>query len=198
MTDNPRKLDHPASNIFIERYSPRAFTGEAISDATLDTFFEAARWAPSSYNSQPWRFLYATKGSPDFAKFLSLLNEPNQLWCKDASALLILCSKKTMKVPNKDEEVPSRTHSLDAGAAWMSFALQASLSGWHAHGMVGFGFDKAKAELNVPDDHQVECAIAVGKLADKTKLPEKLQPMETPNARKPIAETRMAGGFPKG
>ncbi len=119
MTANTRKPDHPASQIFLDRWSPRAFTGETIPDETLATFFEAARWAPSSYNSQPWRFLYAKKDGPDFQKFFGLLVEGNQAWCKDASVLLILCSKKTMKVPGKDEEVPSRTHSFDAGSAWM-------------------------------------------------------------------------------
>ena len=197
MTTNPRTLDHPASKIFIERYSPRAFTGETMPDATLATFFEAARWAPSSYNSQPWRFLYAKKESADFPTFLGLLNEANQSWAKDASVILILVSKKTMRVPNNENEVPSRTHSLDAGSAWMSFALQASLSGWHAHGMVGVDYDRAKAELNVPDDHHVECAIAVGRQGDPSSLPERYRAGETPNARKPITETTIAGGFPK-
>lgn len=197
MPANPRKLDHAASKIFVERYSPRSFTGEEISDETLNTFFEAARWAPSSYNSQPWRFVYAKKGTPDFEKFLHLLVEGNRPWCKDASALLFICSKKTMKVPNAEEEVPSRTHSFDAGAAWMSFALQASLSGWHAHGMVGFDHERARSELNVPQDVQVEAAIAVGKLDAPEKLPERYRAGETPNARKPISETVMAGGFPK-
>lgn len=195
MPDNPRKLDHPASQIFIERFSPRSFTGETIPDATLATFFEAARWSPSSYNSQPWRFLYAKKESPDFAKFLNLLGEGNQPWCAEASVLLFICSKKTMKLPNKDEEVPSRTHSFDAGSAWMAFALQASMSGWHAHGMVGLDYDRATAELHVPGDHQIEAAIALGKLGSPEKLPERYRAMETPNARKPITETTMAGGF---
>ena len=197
MPANPRKLDHPASKIFIERHSPRSFTGETIPDETLATFFEAARWAPSSYNSQPWRFLYAKRENPDFRTFLHLLTEGNQAWCKDASALLFVCSKKTMKVPNAEEEIPSRTHSFDAGAGWMSFALQASLSGWIAHGMVGFDHDRARSELNVPHDVQVEAAVAVGRLAPPEKLPERYRAGETPNGRRPITETAIAGGFPK-
>ena len=197
MTDNPRKADYPASQIFLDRWSPRAFTGETIPDDTLATFFEAARWSPSSYNSQPWRFLYAKKDGPDFAKFLGFLNEGNQSWAKDASVLIILVSKKTMRVPNNDKEVFSRTHSFDTGSAWMSFALQASMSGWHAHGMVGFDYDAATKDLNVPDDHQVEMAIALGRQGDRSKLPERYQGMEVPNVRKPISETTMAGGFKK-
>ena len=103
MSNNPRTLDHPASKIFIERYSPRAFTGETLPDETLATFFEAARWAPSSYNSQPWRFLYAKKESADFAKFLGLLNEANQSWAKNASVIVILVSKENDACPEQRE-----------------------------------------------------------------------------------------------
>lgn len=194
---NPRQADHPISRIFLDRYSPRSFTGEAIPDETLMTFFEAARWAPSSYNSQPWRFVYAKRDTPDWPKLFGLLNEGNQTWCKNASALIIIVSKTTMRVPNKEDEVPSRTHSFDTGSAWMSLALQASLSGWHAHGMVGFDYDRAKAELNVPDDHQVEAAVAIGKLGPRSALPERYQAGETPNTRRPIRDAVFAGGFPK-
>ena len=101
-----------------------------------------------------------------------------------------------MKVPGKEEEVPSRTHSFDTGSAWMSFALQASLLDWHAHGMVGFDYDRAKTELNVPDDHRVEMAIAIGRLGPPEALPERYRPMETPNGRRPITDTVIRGKFP--
>ena len=194
---NPRKSDHPAAQIFLDRWSPRAFTGETMPDHVLATCFEAARWSPSSYNSQPWRFVYAKKETPDFAKFLDLLVPGNQAWCKDASVLLILCSKKTMKVPTQEAEVPSRTHSFDAGSGWMSFALQASLLDWHAHGMVGFDYERAATAVALPADHTVECAIAVGRLADKSILPERYQAMEAPNGRMPITQTTFAGAFAK-
>ena len=195
---NPRRPDHPASQIFLDRWSPRAFTGEVLPDDTLMTLFEAARWAPSSYNSQPWRFLYAKREHSDFAKFLGLLVERNQAWAKNASVLTILVSKKTMRPPGADKDVPSRSHSLDAGAAWAYLALQASMSGWHAHAMVGFDYERARTELNVPEDCEVECAIAIGRRGDKSTLPEGFQAVEAPNGRRPVNETAIPGGFPKG
>ena len=194
--ENTRTADHPIDRIFLDRWSPRAFTGEDIPVETLMTFFEAARWAPSSYNSQPWRFIWARRGTPHFDRMLGLLTGRNPDWCKDASALVMLASCETMKVPNKDEPVPSRSHSLDAGSAWMAFALQASLSGWFAHGMVGVDWEKAHAELNVPAGFQLEEAIAVGKLGDKSKLSDFYQKVEAPNARRPISETVFEGTFP--
>ena len=94
--------------------------------------FEAARWAPSSYNSQPWRFLYARRGTAHWDKFLGLLNAFNQSWAKDASVLIILVSNSVMLPPGADKAVPSHSHSLDAGAAWENLALQArSRAGTH-------------------------------------------------------------------
>ncbi len=113
---NPRQADHPIDPIFLTRWSPRAFTGEPVPEAALASMFEAARWAPSSYNSQPWRFLYALCGTPNFDRFLGLLVEFNQSWAKTAGALVILVSKETMQAG--DKIVPSRTHAFDAGAAW--------------------------------------------------------------------------------
>ena len=196
--DNPRKPDHPASQFFIDRWSPRAFTGETMPDADLHRIFEAARWAPSSYNSQPWRFLYAKRESADFQRFLGLLNERNQSWAKQASVLMILVSKKTMRPPGANADVPTRSHSLDAGAAWGYLALEASILGWPAHAMVGFDTERARNELNIPDDCHVEAAIALGRRGEKASLPEAMQAVEQPNARKPITEIAFAGDFPRG
>jgi nitroreductase len=193
--ENPRVADHPIDQMFLDRWSPRAFTGEAMPQATLFTILEAARWAPSSYNSQPWRFLYAVRDNAHWDKFLGLLIEFNQSWAKTGSALIFVVSETTMAVPGKDARVPSHSHSFDAGAAWGSLALQASLLGWHAHGMVGVDFDRVKTELHVPDDCRIEAAIAIGKLGPKTLLPEALQAREFPSPRKPLAEIAFEGGF---
>lgn len=193
--DNPRVADHPIDPLFLNRWSPRAFTGEAMPQSVLFSIFEAARWAPSSYNSQPWRFLYATRDSAHWDKFLHLLNEFNQSWAKTGSALVFVVSETTMVVPGKDARVPSHSHSFDAGAAWGSLALQASLLGWHAHGMVGIEIEKVKTELHVPAEHRVECGIVIGKLGPKTLLPEMLQAREFPSPRKSIAEIAFEGGF---
>jgi nitroreductase len=192
---NQRIAHHPVSDLFPNRWSPRSFTGEIIADDELNRLFEAARWAPSAYNSQPWRFLYAKRDTPDFDRFLGLLNQRNQTWAKNASVLVILVSKKTLRPPGSDADIPSRTHSFDAGAAWGYLALEASLAGWSAHGIGGFDVDRAKLDLSVPDDHQVEIAIAIGRQGDRDALPEGFRSLEHPNPRLPVAETTKAGGF---
>jgi len=192
---NERTADHPIEPLFLERWSPRAFTGETIPEAELMTLFEAARWAPSSYNSQPWRFLYARRDTPHWEKFLGLLNPFNQSWAKAAGALVVLVSKTHMLPPGAANEIPSHSHSLDAGAAWAQFALQAARSGWQAHGMVGFDIPAATTQLNVPDGYRVEAAIAVGRKGDKSILPEGLQAREMPSSRNPLAQMALEGGF---
>ena len=191
-----RQADYPIDKIFLDRWSPRAFTGEEMPEAELMKLFEAARWAPSSYNSQPWRFLYARRGTPHFDKFLNLLNEFNRSWAKDAAVLIVLVSSSTMLPPGKDKPVPSHSHSLDTGAAWENLALQATISGWFCHGMVGFDIERAFGELNVPEGFRVEQCIAVGRRGDKSKLPDALAAREAPNERNPVSSFAFEGGFP--
>jgi nitroreductase len=155
------------------------------------SLFEAARWAPSSYNNQPWRFLYAKRGTPDWPLFLNLLVPFNQTWAGDASVLVVVISTTQFDHNKK----PSITHSFDAGAAWASLALQAWLKGYAAHGMQGFDYDKARADLAVPAEFAVEAMIAIGKQGPKEKLPADMQPNETPNSRRPLSETIAAGKF---
>ena len=190
-----RQADHPVEPMFLGRWSPRAFTGEEIPVETLMTLFEAARWAPSSYNSQPWRFVWARRGTAHFDTLLGLLTGPNPDWSRDASALVVIVSSETM-MAGKPEPVPSRTHSFDAGSAWMSLALQAHLLGWHTHGMAGLNLAEAADKLRVPLGFTVEAAIAIGKLGDPAKLPEALRARELPSGRKPLAETVFEGAFP--
>jgi nitroreductase len=189
-----RTADHPVDKLFVERWSPRAFTGEAIPHDVLMTIFEAARWAPSSYNSQPWRFVYGVKGTPAFDAILGLLVPANQSWAKNAAVLVVLASKTTMSP--RGTEMPSYSHSFDAGAAWQNLALQATLLGWHAHGMVGFDIPRAATELGVPEGYRVEAALAIGKQGDKSILPEQVQAMEAPNGRNPVSSFAFEGTFP--
>ncbi len=197
MTDaNHRHSDHPIDPLFLERWSPRAFTGEDMPESELMTLMEAARWAPSSYNSQPWTFLYARRGTQHWERFFGLLGEFNRSWAKDASVLIVLVSNSMMLPPGQDKPIPSHSHSSDAGAAWAHLALQATRSGWQAHAMVGFDMDRAFAELNVPQGSRVESAIAIGRVGDKSKLPEAMQAREVPNSRKPLSEVMLEGGFP--
>src|SRR3954469_962620 len=192
---NSRTADYAIDALFLERWSPRAFTGEAISEPDLLTLLEAARWAPSSFNSQPWRFLYARRDTEHWPRFLGLLSTYNQSWAKNAAALLILVSKTTMLPRGADKEVPSPTHSLDAGAAWANLALQAARSGWAAHGMAGFDIPRTAAELGVPPAYKVEAAIAVGRAGAKSILPEALRAREQPSERLPLSQLVSEGNF---
>jgi nitroreductase len=192
---NSRTAEHPIDPLFLERWSPRAFTDETISERDLLTLLEAARWAPSSFNSQPWRFLYARRDTAHWPQFLGLLNEYNQSWAKKAAALVILVSKTTLLPRGADKEVPSYTHSLDAGAAWANLALQATRSGWAAHGMAGFDVPRTAAELGVPPYYRVEAAIAIGRPGDKSLLPESLRAREQPSDRLALSQLAMEGRF---
>lgn len=191
---NPRHADHPIDPMFLARWSPRAFTGEPVPEADLKIMFEAARWAPSSSNSQPWRFLYARAGTPHFETFVKLLVEGNQGWAKTAGALVILVSKETMETG--DKVIPMRTHALDVGTAWGFLALQALRLGYMTHAMAGVELDRIRTELKVPSGYSPQIAIAIGKQADKSILPERLREREVPNARMPQKDFVFEGGFP--
>lgn len=179
--------------LLVERWSPRSFDGSDIPDADLDVIFEAGGWAPSAYNAQPWTFLYAKRGDANWDRFLSLLVEFNRGWAKDASVLVFVVSDTIMRNPKGDS--PNHSHSFDAGAAWVQIALQATAMGYHTHGMSGIEFDKAPAELGIPDDHRLEAAFVIGKQAPKENLPEYLQEREVPSGRKPVSEFTKAGNF---
>ena len=190
-----RTADHPISDIFLKRWSPRAYTGEAMPEEELMTILEAARWAPSSYNSQPWVFMYARRDTPHWEHFLSLLGDFNRSWAKNAAVLIIHASNSLMLPPGQEKPVPSHSHSYDAGTSWGYLALQASLMGWDAHGMVGFDMQRAFAELNLPQGYRVEAAIAIGRRGDKSLLPEQLQAREAPSPRKPLSASVREGAF---
>ena len=190
-----RAADHAIDPIFLDRWSPRAFTGEAMPQATLLSLFEAARWAPSAYNSQPWRFLFALRGTPAFDRYLSLLVEFNQGWAKHAAALVVIVSKTTFAAPGTTEEKPSPTNAFDTGAAWGHLALQAHLSGWHTHGMSGLDYERAHKELKIPEGYAVQAMVAIGKLGDKATLVDYLQAKEVPSQREPLSKLVAEGDF---
>ncbi|HEY6610951.1 MAG TPA: nitroreductase family protein, partial [Pseudomonas sp.] len=190
-----RVATHAIDPQFIERWSPRAFTGEDIPEATLLGFIEAARWAPSASNAQPWRFLYARRDNADWQRYLSLLVEANRGWAQHASALLVIVSKTTFVPPGKSEEQPAASHAFDTGAAWGFFALQAHLAGWHTHAMSGFDKELARRELKIPDGYEVHAMVAVGKRGDAASLPEALQARETPSPRLALEAIAAQGDF---
>ena len=201
MTDTPapataaRQAHHPVDPIFTARWSPRAYDGSVLPDADLHTIFEAARWAPSAFNAQPWRFLYAKRESADWDRFVALLMPFNQVWARHAGVLIYLCSDTLME-PKPGQLSLSHTHSFDTGAAWASLALQATMLGYHAHGMAGVWWEKVRAALNVPDRFRVEAACVIGRTGSLDVLDEKNRAREVPSHRRPLAETAFAGGFP--
>ena len=191
-----RQPDHPVDPLFLERWSPRAFDGSEMPEDELLTMLEAARWAPSAFNSQPWRFLYARRGEADWERFLGLLIPWNQSWAHSASALIYILSDTLPFTDKAGEPAISHTHSYDAGAAWACFALQASLMGYQAHGMSGVDFERAQAELGVPERYRIEAAAVVGRIGDPATLPDKLRARETPSGRRPVSELAFRGNFP--
>lgn len=188
---NIRKPNYPIQSYLLNRWSPRSMTGESLSDEELMPLFEAARWAPSSFNSQPWRILYAKRDTSEWDLFYNLLIDFNQQWCKNAAVLLVMVSRDTFEKNNK----PSVTHSYDTGAAWMSIALEGNARGYVVHGMSGFDFDAARKNLGVPEGYTVEAMAAIGKRAPKEKLPPEIQEREKPSTRKELAEIIMEGKF---
>jgi len=186
-----RTAEYPVDELFLDRWSPRAMTGEAIAREDLMSLFEAARWAPSSYNAQPWRILYATQDSKHWPTFFSLMVEFNQSWAKDAGALVVFISRTHFEMNGE----PSVTHSFDTGAAWENLALQGWLKGLVVHGMQGFDYERARTELNIPDGFQVEAMAAIGIPADPATLSEDLKAKETPSDRRKLTKTICEGPF---
>lgn len=186
-----RKPDHPVESLFVERWSPRAMSGEALSEGEILTLFEAARWAPSTYNEQEWRFLYARRDTPQWPLFFELLIEFNQSWCKNAGMLCVVLAHKVFERNGK----PNPVHLYDAGAAWENLALQGTAMGLVVHGMAGFDNEKARTSLKVPDDYAVVAMFAAGKPAPIDVLREGVREKEMPSDRKPVTEIIREGAF---
>ena len=191
-----RTPDHPIDAIFKDRWSPRAFRGEAMPQADLLTVLEAARWAPSAYNYQPWRFVYAHRGDAQWQSFVDLLAPFNAGWAQHASVLTFVLSDTLMHGADPTQLSPSHSHSFDTGAAWAQLALQAGRLGYQARGMAGIDFARTRDYLGVPDRYRVEMAIAIGHPADPQSLPKELHKGAYENLRRPIDEIAFVGSFP--
>ena len=183
-----RQPNYDISPMFIHRWSPRAL-GRDMEEDELKALFEAARWAPSSYNNQSWRFIYATYEDEELEEFVALLDEFNESWAEPGYALIVLASKTTFD-HNGEKSI---THSFDTGSAWENLALEAARRGLVAHGMQGFDYEKAKEVLDVPEEFEVEAMIAVGSKEDESQLHEDAQ--VEPNGRKSMDEVVSRGSF---
>jgi nitroreductase len=171
--------------LILRRWSPRAYADKDISAKELTTLFEAARWAASSSNEQPWRFLVGRRGDETYKKIFSSLVGFNQGWAKTAPVLVLSVAKKTFT--GKDSH--NRCNLHDTGAATILLALQATASGLHAHSMAGFDSELARASFAIPSDYDMGAVTAIGYLGDPAELPEHLQKTEiAPRHRKPLHE----------
>ncbi len=186
-----RRSPIDVATLFLDRWSPRAMSGEPLPMSELEVLFEAARWAPSSGNAQPWRILYARRDTPSWPTFVGLLTASNQVWAQHAAALLVFVSRHIAERNGR----PAVTHAFDTGAAWENLALQGTLRGYVVHGMEGFDYARARTELDVPSEFTVQAMVAIGLPGAKESLPEHLQKRESPNDRRPLAQTICEGKF---
>ncbi|MEZ5797229.1 MAG: nitroreductase family protein [Paracoccaceae bacterium] len=189
-----RRPDHPVAPHFPARWSPRAFAGTPVTAAEVQVLLEAARWAPSASNNQPWRFVWALRGEPAFDAIASALVAFNQTWADKAGALIVVASKGTVTGSDGIEK-PNQWAEFDAGAAWMGLAMQALHSGLVAHAMGGFvPADLARA-VGLPADHKLHAVVAIGHQGPAETLPETLRPRETPSDRLKLADIARHGSF---
>lgn len=169
----------------LRRWSPRSFADRDVTNEDLKTLFEAARWAASSYNEQPWRFMLGRRGDATYNKILSALVEFNQSWAKTAPVLVLSVGKKTFTHNGS----PNGYGLHDTGAAMANLMLQAAFQGLHGHSMAGFNQEAARAAFSIPEDYQMGAVTAIGYLGDPAALPATLrQQEEAPRKRKALAE----------
>jgi nitroreductase len=172
-------------DLILRRWSPRAFSDKEVSPAELKKIFEAARWAASSSNEQPWRFLVGRRGDETYQKIFSSLVEFNQSWAKSAPVLVLSVAKKTFTAKGN----PNRFDLHDTGAATALLSLQATADGLHTHSMAGFDAEQARASFAIPSDYDIGAVTAVGYFGDPAGLPEYMRTMElAPRQRKPLEE----------
>ena len=185
-----RTASQPIDPLFLRRWSPRAMSGAPLTRAELFPLLEAARWAPSGGNGQPWRFAWALAGTPHFERFLATLVPGNREWCVRAGALVLLSAKVV-----RDDGKPSPSAPFDAGAAWMGLALQGTLSGLVVHAMGGFDREAARVAAALPAGLEPQAMIAVGHPGRVEELPEKLREREAPSDRLPLEVIAVEGRF---
>jgi nitroreductase len=175
---------------FFHRWSPRSFTDREVSPETLAKVFEAARWAASSFNEQPWRFFVGMRGSSTWQKIFDSLGEFNQAWAKAAPVLMVNAAH-TKFTHNGS---PNRVALYDLGAAASYMTLQASALGLAAHQMAGFDTEKARRALRIPEDYIIGAAIALGYQGEPAALPNEkfIQQEIAPRTRKPLSEIVLA------
>jgi nitroreductase len=186
-------VDHPLHDLVLKRWSPRSFAGTPLTDETILTLFEAARFAASCNNYQPWRFIYATRDQVErHGKLFECLKEFNQTWVKTAPLLVL-----TIVKVNFDTGKPNLWAKHDLGLAIGNLTMQAMSMGIYVHNMAGFDSEQAAASFNLGEEYQPVTMIAIGRLGNPDQLPAPLQSREeAPQTRKPLSELIMNERFP--
>ena len=179
-----RQSTYPITPQFLERSSPRALVPEPLQRAQVEQIVEAARWAPSANNLQPWHFAYALRGDAHWDAFCTIPNAFNRRWCLNAGALVVVLS---------NPEASAGKHAFDTGCAWGFMALEAHNMGLATHAMAGIEMDAARSVLQLPEHWTVQAVIAVGRRGDPASLPEDLAAREVQSPRKPLHEILSAG-----
>lgn len=187
----PAPSDFPVHQLIIDRWSPRAFSERPVPADVLRSLFEAARWAPSSNNEQPWAYIVATHDDHEnFAKMLSVLVEFNANWAKSAPVLALAVAQLNFAKNN----APNRNAQYDTGAATALLSVEATARGLAVHQMAGFDPAKAREVFAIPAGWEAIAAIAIGYPGDPNSLPQPLKDRElAPRTRKPLSEFVMAG-----
>jgi nitroreductase len=187
----PAPSDFPVHELIRDRWSPRAFADKPVPQDVLRSIFEAARWAPSSNNEQPWAYIVAMKDNKEnFDKMLSVLVEFNAQWARSAPVLALAIAKLTFAKNN----APNRNAQYDTGAASALLSVEATAQGLAVHQMAGFDPEKARQVFAIPAGWEPIAALAIGYAGDPASLPPPLKDRElAPRTRKPIAEFVMAG-----
>lgn len=183
----------PVHELIQKRWSPRSFSDRPVSDEDLRSLLEAARWAASSGNEQPWRFFVACRTDREaFEKLFHILLPGNQLWAGTAAVLMIMAAKKT----SANTGLINNYALHDTGQAFAQLALQAVALGLHVHGMAGFDRERARVELNLPDDYELGAALAIGYAGSPEQLSEKHRTLElSKRQRKPLGQIVFGAGW---
>lgn len=189
----PAETAFPVHELIAQRWSPRAFATDPLTPEQLGSLLEAARWAPSSFNEQPWDLIFARREDTEaHARLAACLVEANRLWAASAPLLLVTVAKLAFERNGK----PNRHAWHDVGLATMSLVLQAEALGLAAHQMAGFDPEAARRELQIPEGHEPVTFIAIGRRGDPSTLPAELAEHESaPRVRRPLAEISHAGRF---
>ncbi|WP_299824083.1 nitroreductase family protein [uncultured Pontibacter sp.] len=192
---NPTSTENKIAvhNLIEKRWSPRAFADTPVEQEQLESLFEAARWAPSAMNEQPWRFIYATKEDKEaYDRLLSCLVEANQVWAQNAPVLFVSVAKNAYDFNGS----PNAFAWHDVGMATANLLLQATELDLHVHMMGGFNAIKAREVLGIPEDFGPVAMGAVGYVGDPEQLPEQLKARElSPRERKPLSEIVFNGNW---